>query len=69
MGIFQRANKKHLPAQTFPLVPIITPGMVGLHELTSYKLDTVGLCGSMKYEFNHEKPPRSQTTLRYIMKC
>lgn len=55
MSIFQRANKKHLPAQTFPQMPITTPRMVGLHELASYKLGTVGLSGSMKYEFNHEK--------------
>lgn len=42
MSIFQRANEKHLPAQAFPQVPIITPRTVGLHELASYKLGTVG---------------------------
>lgn len=55
MSIFQRTNKKHLPAQTFPQVPITTPRMVGLHELASYKLGSLGPRGSMKYEFNHEK--------------
>lgn len=42
MGIFQQANEKHLPAQAFPQVPITTPRTVGLLELASYKLGTVG---------------------------
>lgn len=42
MGIFQRANEKHLPSQTFPQVPITTPHSVALHQLASYKLGTVG---------------------------
>lgn len=42
MGIFQWANEKHLPAQTFPQVPITAPRTVGLQELASYKLGTLG---------------------------